>query len=137
MVEGVAAMRRRLLKTVPATVRAAVRDAMAKSADEIVATARGLVPVESGALRDSIGWTFGTAPKGALTLASASSSAGDIVLTIYAGNDQAFYARWVEFGTQAAVPHPFFFVSYRLNKKRAKSRVSRAVNQALVKAATA
>lgn len=143
MVEGIAKMQRRLLKVVPDSVRVAVRQVLEQSAAEIVATAKELVPVESGALRDSIGWTWGDAPKGSLTLGSVRpAAAGTLRITIYAGNETAFYARWVEFGTEAhasgggAAPHPFFFPAYRLNKKKAKARATRAVSKALKEAAT-
>ena len=75
----------------------------------------------------------------------------DLRISIYAGDDKAFYARWIEFGTK---PHnvakgggnkghrgeahlhpgtrayPFFFPSYRANQKKMKSRVNRAINKA-------
>jgi HK97 gp10 family phage protein len=160
MVEGADKMRQRLVKSVPEAVRAAVKDAMGKSADEIVAMARSLVPVASGKLRESIGWTFGDAPKGSLTIGEVRPvREGDVRITIYAGNNEAFYARWVEFGTQAhglmsganksrgkrqggrqhsgTNAQPFFFVSYRTNKKKAQGRITRAVNKALKAAATA
>jgi hypothetical protein len=75
---------------------------------------------------------------------SKGAGAGNLIITIYAGSDEAFHARWVEFGT---APHlnggrfagsshpgtaaqPFFYPSYRATRKRAKGRVTRAVNKA-------
>jgi HK97 gp10 family phage protein len=146
MVEGIAQMQRRLLKVVPESVRAAVRGVLEQSAEEIVATAKSLVPVKTGRLRDSIGWTWGDAPKNSLTLGTVRAAAeGTLRITIYAGNDAAPYARWVEFGHEAhassatgsgAAPHPFFYPAYRLNKKKAKARATRAVSKALKEAAT-
>lgn len=121
-----------------------IRKAMEQSADEIVALAKTLVPADSGALRDSIGWTWGDAPRGAMTLGKVKSASGADRITIYAGDNDAFYARWVEFGTAAhkaggkfegstipAIPaQPFFYVSYRASRRRAKSRVTRAINKA-------
>lgn len=132
------------LDRLPAKVKARIREAMEAGADEIVALARSLVPARSGALRDSIGWTYGQAPKGALTIGAVQSVGGDLTITIYAGNSEAFYARWVEFGTQAhvaggkfsgaAIPaqaaRPFFYVSFRSSRKRVKSRITRAINKA-------
>jgi HK97 gp10 family phage protein len=137
--------------------RTAIQDAMEKSAQEIVDMMKGLVVVRDGHLRDSIGWTWGKAPKGSLKVgAIMGGSSADLIITIYAGDAEAFYARWIEFGTSphstakgggtkagkkslargGGIQHPgtraqpFFFVSYRANKKRAKSRITRAVNKA-------
>lgn len=145
---------------------------MEAGADEIVALARSLVPVSSGALRNSIGWTWGDAPDGSLILGSVRKISrsrrkiktkadvrreAGLAITIYAGDDEAFYARWVEFGTQAtqargsrrnnrfrnifvatkeyrahaATPaQPFFYPAYRALRKSVKSRIRRAANKA-------
>lgn len=147
------------MRAIPAAVHAAVKPAIEQGADEIVALAKSLVPVDEGPLRDSIGWTWGEAPKGSMAIAQ---SVGDgLTITIYAGNDEAFYARWVEFGTQSGrigsrvatgeaglkgrkkkgrkilrdhpgtEAQPFFFPAYRLGKKRAVNRIKRAVGKAV------
>ena len=121
------------LRAIPQAAKAEIRKALAASAEEIVAHAKRLVPVDSGDLRDSIGWTFGAAPKGAMVLATGGE--GELKVTVYAGTSDAFYARWVEFGTAAQPAHPYFFPAYRLVRKRVKSRISRAVNKAAKTAA--
>lgn len=94
---------RKKLKRFPDVVQAEIRKAMETSANEIVALAKSLVPVDGGTLRDSIGWTYGDAPEGAMVLGRVQSSrSGNLVITIYAGGGDAFYARFVEFGT---APH--------------------------------
>lgn len=120
------------LARLPSVVKGAIRAALAESAEEIANLARSLVPVDSGDLKKSIGWTYGKAPRGTITLATlAYSKSGDLTVTIYAGNDEAFYARWVEFGTKTGNPaQPFFFPSYRALRRRARSKVSRAINKA-------
>ncbi|WP_323034109.1 HK97-gp10 family putative phage morphogenesis protein [Pararhodobacter sp.] len=155
----------RKLKRLPATTQATIRAAMEKSADEIVALARRLVPVDDGALRDSIGWTWGAPPQGALTLGKVARSAigKGLTITVYAGDSDAFYARWVEFGTKASAARasrqdsrykrtagvmtkeygahaatpaqPYFFPAYRANRKTAKARIRRATRQAARKVA--
>ncbi|WP_377299724.1 HK97-gp10 family putative phage morphogenesis protein [Rhizobium sp. SGZ-381] len=134
----------RKLKRLPAAAKARIREAMEQGADEIVALAKSLVPEDTGALRDSIGWTYGRAPKGALTIGKVQTKGGALTITIYAGNSDAFWARWVEFGTAAhtagglfagatipAIPaQPFFYVSYRANRRQVKNRVSRAITKA-------
>ncbi|NTH50932.1 HK97 gp10 family phage protein [Agrobacterium rhizogenes] len=118
------------MAAIPKAVKIAVRPAMEKSAQEIVDLAKSLCPVGEGTLRDSIGWTWGDAPEGSMVLAQGSS--GELTITIYAGNDEAFYARWIEFGTKAgAPPHGFFFTSYRLLKNRATRRINRATGKAV------
>ena len=136
----------RKLKALPDAVRKRIKQAMAEVANDIVNMAKGLVPTDSGDLRNSINWSWGDAPKGSISLASVAGLGGakDLTITIYAGNSEAFYARWVEFGT---APHvnggifegtkhpgtsakPFFFVSYRANRKRGKSKISRAITKA-------
>lgn len=102
---------------------------MEKSADEIVALAKRLCPVDQGDLRDSIGWTWGDAPEGSVVLASTKGAV--LRITIFAGNDEAFYARWVEHGTAAMAAHPFFFPAFRILKKRANNRTKRAVAKAV------
>lgn len=121
------------LAALPKAVKEEIRAALSTSAQEIVAVAKRLVPVDRGDLRDSIGWTFGKAPKGSISLAEANF--GDLSVTVFAGNEKAFYARWVEFGTVKMRAHPYFFVSYRAVRKRAKSRISRATTKAAKKVA--
>lgn len=112
---------------------------MEKGANEIVAMAKSLVPVDSGALRDSIGWTWGDAPEGSIQLGKVRASRdGDEAITIYAGtrnkslgDADAFYARFVEFGTQHMAPSPFFYPSYRMLKRRVKGRVTRSMKKAI------
>ena len=125
------------LNAMPKSVKQEIRKALEQSANEIVAMMRNLVPVDSGDLRDSIGWTYGDVPKGSISLGSvrASELTGDLTITVYAGNSKAFYARWVEFGTQKMQAQPFFYPAYRALRRRAKGRVTRATNKAAKKVA--
>lgn len=125
----------RKLKRLPDVARDQIREAIAQSAREIVDLAVNLVPVDSGALAGSIGWTWGKAPKGAMTLGTVKSNGSELVATVYAGDSEAFYARWVEFGTQKMTAQPFFYPSYRALRKRSKSRIKRAITKAAKKVA--
>lgn len=144
---GLAKLQRKLNR-MPEVAKKRIMEAMEKSADEIVRMAQSLVPVlkdpddrrRAGALKDSIGWTWGKAPQGAITLGKVAEASlgGDLTITVYAGSrdkkrgaDDAFYARWVEFGTQKMNAHPYFFPAYRSNKKSA----SRSIRSAVTKAA--
>lgn len=140
----------RKLAKLPAVARQMIRKAMEAKANEIVALMKNLVPVDDGTLRDSIGWTWGKAPKGSLTIASVQATGdSDMTLTIYAGNKEAFYARWVEFGTArhengglfagsihpGTTAQPFFFVSWRANKRRTVRAIRKASRDSAKKVA--
>lgn len=148
------------LRALPVAAKAAIASAMEDAANDIVAMMKSLASrfTDTGDLQMSIGWTWGKAPKGALTVATVAGkgNAKDLLLTIYAGNEDAFYARWVEFGTKphnvalgggtkrgkrdlaegsgtghpGAKAQPFFYVSYRARKKSTKAKISRAINKA-------
>lgn len=148
-IQGLDRLKRKLAK-LPAVAKQMIRQAMEAKANEIVAMMKNLVPVDDGTLRDSIGWTWGKAPKGSLTLASVQATGdSDMTLTIYAGNKEAFYARWVEFGTArhkngglfagsihpGTTAQPFFFVSWRANKRRTVRAVRKATRDAAKKVA--
>lgn len=137
---------RRKLRALPKAAEEEISKAMEQSANEIVALAKSLAPVDGGDLRESIGWTWGDAPKGSITLGKVRKGgrgAGNLQITIYAGGGDAFYARMIEFGT---APHlngglfagsehpgtaaqPFFYPSWRAGRKRARSRVTRAITK--------
>lgn len=142
---GLAKLHRKL-KKLPISAKQEIRAAMAKGADQIVAMMKSLAPVlatpdprrRPGELRDSIGWTWGKAPKGSFAVATLKGAGigGELTITIYAGNkDSGWWARWVEFGTSKMSAQPFFYVSWRANRRSTKSRISRAVNKAAKKVA--
>jgi HK97 gp10 family phage protein len=125
---------KRKFEALPQAAQIAIRAAMEKQAQAIVEMAQRLVPVVTGTLRDSIGWTWGEAPKGSMSLAVVKATGGnEMTLTVYAGSrvgkGGAFYARWVEFGTINQPAQPYFYVSYRANRKKAKSAIRRAVTK--------
>lgn len=164
-VANVGRLKRRIAAMAPAA-RDEIRAALDKSGGEIAGAARLLVPKKTGALARSIGHTLGPVEKKAGQL-TASGGEHDLSVTIHAGSDEAFYARWVEFGTAPGVSgqrvgarnsdvkqnrrqgrksyrthpgtkeQPFFFPAYRLGRKRALSRIVRAMNKAAKKAAAA
>ncbi len=124
------------LKRLPTVAKEFIRAEMGKVADQVVEMMKRLVPVEDGVLRDSIGWTWGKAPKGAGIVAMVKSKMGDdLTITIYAGSVEAYYARWQEFGTQDLPAQPFFYVSWRASRKEAVRQVRKASRQAAKKVA--
>lgn len=163
----------RKLQQLPSSAEREIRLAMEQGAQDVVNLAKSLAPLgkatgrnssnNPGALRDSIGWVWGdSAPRGSVKLGSVRSNAGrrpgDLIITIFAGDDKAFYARWVEFGTKphtinatnatsmrrggvnfgTSVSHPgastsnaFFFPAYRAMRKRIKARIARATKKSI------
>lgn len=159
-VEGLERLKARFAK-IPPRVRSEVRQAIAEGADEIVAMQKRLVPVSKrgthgnapGALRDSIvqTWGGGVVPLYASLRGGTGGerAAGDLSVTISAGNSAVRYAHLVEFGTK---PHaaggkfkgaqhpgiaaqPFFYPAYRALKRRVKSRIAKAMKRGVEKAA--
>jgi hypothetical protein len=91
-----------------------------------------------------------------MTLGKVESIGGDLTITVYAGSDEVFWARWVEFGTAphntakgggtklgkligsvgGGIQHPgtaarpFFYVSYRALRRRVRGRITRGINKA-------
>lgn len=139
---GLARLNKKLQK-LPAAAESAIRAAMEQGANEIIALMKSLVPVDSGELRDSIGWTWGERPKYSQAIASVKSADGKLALTIFAGNSKVRYAHLVEFATAAhengglyagtmhpgTKAQPFFFVSWRTLRRRTKSRITRAITK--------
>lgn len=140
MVKGLDRLEKRW-GAIPQAVKNAARQTLQQNAEELVALMKSLVPIDEGELRDSIGWTFGAAPVGATGLVG--SRAGSIRVTIYAKGPGKGYARYVEFGTQSpergggAPAQPFFYPAYRALRRRHRSRLTRNINKAIRKAATA
>ena len=138
----------------PAEVQANLKQNMEQTAARVVAMMKRLVPVRTGALRDSIGWTWGKAPRGAMTLGSVRADSA-LAITIYAGGAQATKrmqrrdsggresdqkrsgsfetdeARLIEFGTLHMAAQPFFYPAWRANRGRYKAGQSAAVRRAV------
>lgn len=119
------------LRRIPQAAKVSIREAMAEQADEVVAFMKRRVPVDEGDLRDSIGWRWGSrAPAGSIGVATVGARDSDLTITIFAGGQSAFHARWVEFGTVKMAARPFFFVSWRANRKHIRRRIQAAVRAA-------
>lgn len=140
MVQGLSSLRRKLTKAIPAAARRRAIIALEKSADEIVALMKRLAPKDEGSLADSIGWTWGAIPKGAIALTQSEPIGKDrLRITIYAGSEKTITknARGIEFqnaflqefGTQDMPANPYFFPSWRALRKRASSRIKREITK--------
>lgn len=122
------------LARLPSAAVDEMRLSLAVSAREMADMMEQLVPKATGRLAGSIGWTFGEPPKGSFVGGRFKTKEG-IVATVYAGDEDAFYARFVEFGTIKTPAQPFFFVAYRALRKRAISRIKRGQSKAAKKVA--
>jgi HK97 gp10 family phage protein len=138
MADGIEALRRKF-QALPEAVKQAVRDRMEKLAGQWVAQMKFLVPVQTGALRDSINWTWGAAPGGSIAVGSIAAGEG-LRITIYAGSAATVVrnsrgaefqnARIQEFGTKARPAHPYFFPVIRANKRGAQASINAAARKA-------
>jgi len=111
-----AAIRRDLLKRIPAQVEKEISKALDKSAREFASTAKTLAPKESGDLADSI---------------RVEAGADVLARNVVAGDDSAPQATFIEFGTEHADAEPFFWPVFRLLEKRRTGQINRAVKKAL------
>jgi HK97 gp10 family phage protein len=162
----------RQLEALPNSARVALADALAEGAREMSEKIKAAAPEDDGDLKASVGWTEGPPPevkssgvfrftvKDLGPKGRALNDAG-LLFSVYAGDEKAYYARWVEFGTSArdarastkpgkgvvaswrkrgrkaarahaATPaQPFFYPTIRAFKKPLKSMVVRRLNRAI------
>ena len=152
MVKGLAELNRRWGK-IPREVREETMKAMERQAKKIVRDMKRLAPKNSGALAASIGWTWGDAPRGAMTIGTVGGGKskrayGSLRITIFAGGTAATKrnqlrggkrtgsfdtdnAVFQEFGTSRMQANPFFFPAWRARRKLAKSGIRRGMNRGI------
>lgn len=137
----------RQLGQIPRAVEDEVRKALEQGAAEAVAVIDSLAPP---ALKGRTTWRWGPPPKGA-RWKMAFGEPGRLMISVYTrdpakggeGADQR--AHWFEFGTGERVQKttgrrtgrmpatPFFWPGWRLARKRARARISRALNRGIRK----
>lgn len=132
-------LRARLAK-IPDIAREAAAAAMEEGAQEIVDAMKMAAPVDSGDLRDSIGWTWGEVPAGSFMIDEIRSgkNKGDQYATlrikIYAGSREAFYARFQEFGTRSQPAQSFFFSTWKAKRAEFRRRIRERVRKRIKEA---
>ena len=132
------------LKRIPDAAVDAAKRAMEEGAQEIVDAMRAAAPKgATGRLRDSIGWTWGDVPPGAFMIdeirsgKNAGQQYATLRIKIYAGSREAFYARFIEFGTKTGVrAQPFFYVTYKKwgGKAKFRARIRAAIRKRIKEA---
>lgn len=129
---------RRKLEAMPKAAKLEIRKALEKSAVELSNMARQLAPEDSGDLKRSIGYTFGADVKPGRARFGVNARYGsigdqDLSVAVHAGDEKAFYAKWVELGTASRREkgvRPYMGPAFRLLRNRIKGRIKRAVKKA-------
>lgn len=159
-IEGLDRVTRRIA-LIPKRALEALAEQLETNAIALVAEMKRLAPKESGKLAGSIGWTWGDAPKGSMTLGTVMSGRRKgrgfrvMRITIYAGGTEATkrsqarssgtrirdknrsgsfdtdVAILQEFGTSKMAANPFFYPTYRAKKSAMKSAATRAFKKAV------
>lgn len=96
---------------IPPKVKRRINQANEKSAEELVAMMVRLAPRDDGDLERSI--TYYELP---------GEIGGGVTWRVVAGNEKAYYSRWVEFGNGLVPAHPFFYASWRAMRRLIKRR---------------
>lgn len=138
---------RKVLKALPNTVRARIRQAIIEASEDVADSARTLVPYRTGALYESIKVTPGdqNVPAYASLKSKRTVPDPELAAIISAGNTNVRYAHLVEFGAAPHVnkgqfagtqnpgarPRPFFFPAFRANKRKAQAKINKAARQGI------
>lgn len=118
---GFGAGKKRLSKkmaAIPKSVRKALSAQNRDNADDLVETIKNLAPVQDGALVTSV-------------KRRAVSDGAKVSQRVSAGNREAPYASWVEFGHGDTPPQPFFWPAYRLKRRAFRTRMAKAAKRAI------
>ena len=116
---------RRRMKAIPVEVRKAAREQLKKNAQELVETQRRFAAMS---FRDPTGKLQSGIKQQDVSDSTRISRKVSASAKDEKGRD---YAAWVEFGTSKSEAAPFFWVSYRLLRRRFRSRMSRAAKKAV------
>ncbi|WP_370930986.1 HK97-gp10 family putative phage morphogenesis protein [Bartonella sp. DGB1] len=111
-------------------------EVMEQEANKTVRQMRERVPVDSEALKNSIGWTWASGARPNDILAGSFNknnceyrvyiSAG--TRDKYLGDRDAYYFHFVEFGTINQSAQPFFFPVWNGGKKQIKAKIRKELN---------
>ena len=133
---------RRKLDAMPPAIARAISTAIEKNATEMAAESRRMASGfrMTGSLERAIGWHWTPANtrhfnddfEGARAAGASMKGQYKLSADVFAGSrSEGFHAPFLEFGTVNAAPQPFFFPVYRLNSRRYRSRISRAIGKAI------
>ena len=135
---GLSRLQRRFA-AIPGDVVKATQPAVLRQAEAIAATARTLVPEDSGDLKRSIEVTGAGQTTPAYSQPGGSVTVAQNAAAVTVGNADVRYPHLVEYGHGnglhgTSVPaHPFFWPAVRLHNSRAKKAIKAAVRRAVKK----
>lgn len=158
-VEGIEQFRR-TMRMMETEVRDGARLQIEKEATKVAALMRFAAPKNTGALAESIGWTWGDARAGGISARTATSGAvyDFLGVTLQAGgvegtsreqrrasgtrqrdwkrtgtfsSEKTDVAAYQEFGTSRMPANPFFFPIWRAERRRVRSNIIAAVRRAV------
>ena len=120
---------RAALARLPPEIKAKLQTEITASANELADLARTRVPVDSGALRDSIRVKdFDRGGIGALVIVGGPTTTKQVAN----GKSPVYDYAWAtELGTQDMLAHPFLYPSYRQMKPKIKRNSAKAVKAAV------
>ena len=104
-------MLRSRLDTIARELSGELDDAVRMAAEAIEEGAKARAPIDSGELRDSIH----------------SEKQADSSYLVIAGDKDAFYAHFVEYGTSKNSPHPFLLPAAEAERDNINARARRAL----------
>ncbi len=124
----------RRLNAIPKAVKTAVAPALIRAGVDLSVTMRTLAPEDTGDLKKSIHVTAPGQATPPYSQPGGSTIAKENQVLVTAGNSDVRYAHLVEHGTADAPAQPFFWISYRLRKKKLASRIKSAIRRAVKEA---
>jgi HK97 gp10 family phage protein len=132
VVTGREALRALLLK-LPKTAAVKLQASMTQSANDLAELQRSRVPVNTGALKDSIRVEpFNKGGIGAIIRAGGPTT----TKPVRSGKSPSYdYSLGIELGTQEMLAHPFFYPSYRQQKPKIIRGAALAVKAAVAEIA--
>jgi HK97 gp10 family phage protein len=131
MVQNLDRLKRKLL-ALPKAVKAETRIAMEQGGAEMVSLAKSLVPKDEGDLANTIEANYYEDRHRVVI----SAGGPETEHPVKNGLDASYnHVAAVELGTRKMAARPFFYPAWRALKKRARSRLSRAITKASKKVA--
>lgn len=105
---------------IPVKVKKRINAANEKSAEDLAAMMVRLAPRDRGDLERSIRYYEVTEAAGA-----------GVTWRVVAGDEKAYQARWIEYGTPTMHAQPFFWPAWRAMRRLIRSRALKAWRQGL------
>jgi HK97 gp10 family phage protein len=128
--ESVKRYRRVIELNIPPAVKAAAMNSLVRQGELLMTAMRGAVPVEHGALRNSIRMEVDDSIFRITVMAGGKAT----TRPVRAGTTVTFdYALAQEYGTERMKENPFFWPMYRLLKKSRRRAVKAAMTRAIKK----